>query len=172
MRLGLSALMVTHDQSEAMAISDRILLLNNGKIEQQGTPQEMYGSPNTLFTAEFMGSNNRLSGKVAELRDGQARIEGAGWALWGKAAPGLTAGQDATAVIRVEQVRLANDPDGNHLELPLVTSMYLGDRWSTCSAAHRPIRPPWRCAPTAPRAASPAPAAWPCRPGTWVFPNQ
>ena len=128
-RLGLSALMVTHDQSEAMAISDRILLLNNGKIEQQGTPQEMYGSPNTLFTAEFMGSNNRLSGKVAELRDGQARIEGAGWALWGKAAPGLTAGQDATAVIRVEQVRLANDPDGNHLELPLVTSMYLGDRW-------------------------------------------
>ena len=121
--------MVTHDQSEAMAISDRILLLNNGKIEQQGTPQEMYGSPNTLFTAEFMGSNNRLSGKVAELRDGQARIEGAGWALWGKAAPGLTAGQDATAVIRVEQVRLANDPDGNHLELPLVTSMYLGDRW-------------------------------------------
>ena len=86
-RLGLSALMVTHDQSEAMAISDRILLLNNGKIEQQGTPQEMYGSPNTLFTAEFMGSNNRLSGKVAELRDGQARIEGAGWALWGKAAP-------------------------------------------------------------------------------------
>ena len=126
---GLSALMVTHDQSEAMAISDRILLLNNGKIEQQGTPQEMYGSPNTLFTAEFMGSNNRLSGKVAELRDGQARIEGAGWALWGKAAPGLTAGQDATAVIRVEQVRLADDPDGNHLELPLVTSMYLGDRW-------------------------------------------
>ena len=47
----------------------------------------MYGSPNTLFTAEFMGSNNRLSGKVAELRDGQARIEGAGWALWGRPRP-------------------------------------------------------------------------------------
>ena len=162
--------MVTHDQSEAMAISDRILLLNNGKIEQQGTPQEMYGSPNTLFTAEFMGSNNRLSGKVAELRDGQARIEGAGWALWGKAAPGLTAGQDATAVIRVEQVRLADDPDGNHLE-PLVTSMYLGDRWSTCSAAHRPIRPPWRGAYGA-EGREPGARAWPCRPGTWVFPNQ
>ncbi|VEB08239.1 ABC transporter ATP-binding protein [Klebsiella pneumoniae] len=44
-KLGLSALMVTHDQNEAMAISDRILLLNNGVIEQQGTPQEMYGSP-------------------------------------------------------------------------------------------------------------------------------
>ena len=50
-KLGLSALMVTHDQNEAMAISDRILLLNNGVIEQQGTPQEMYGSPRTLFAA-------------------------------------------------------------------------------------------------------------------------
>ena len=171
-RLGLSALMVTHDQSEAMAISDRILLLNNGKIEQQGTPQEMYGSPNTLFTAEFMGSNNRLSGKVAELRDGQARIEGAGWALWGKAAPGLTAGQDATAVIRVEQVRLANDPDGNHLELPLVTSMYLGDRWEYVFRGAQADPAALALRATAPRAASPAPAAWPCRPGTWVFPNQ
>jgi iron(III) transport system ATP-binding protein len=46
-RLGLSALMVTHDQAEAMAISDRILLLNNGKIEQQGTPQSMYEAPDT-----------------------------------------------------------------------------------------------------------------------------
>ncbi|WP_313759835.1 ABC transporter ATP-binding protein, partial [Diaphorobacter nitroreducens] len=92
-RLGLSALMVTHDQSEAMAISDRILLLNNGKIEQQGTPQEMYGAPKTLFTAEFMGSNNRLDGKVTEVRDGRARIEGRGWALWGQAGEGVAAGQ-------------------------------------------------------------------------------
>ena len=128
-RLGLSALMVTHDQSEAMAISDRILLLNNGKIEQQGTPQEMYGSPATLFTAEFMGSNNRLDGRVTEVRDGRARIEGQGWALWGHAAEGAAAGKDATAVIRVEQVRLQDDPEGNHLDLPLITSMYLGDRW-------------------------------------------
>ncbi|MGI1607723.1 ABC transporter ATP-binding protein, partial [Klebsiella michiganensis] len=66
-KLGLSALMVTHDQNEAMAISDRILLLNNGVIEQQGTPQEMYGSPRTLFAAEFMGSNNRLHGTVTAL---------------------------------------------------------------------------------------------------------
>ncbi|AUL21121.1 lipase [Bordetella holmesii] len=128
-RLGLSALMVTHDQSEAMAISDRILLLNNGKIEQQGTPQEMYSTPATLFTAEFMGSNNRLEGRVVELRDGRARIEGAGWTLWGRAAEGVSAGQDATAVIRVEQLRLQDDADGNHLDLPLTTSMYLGDRW-------------------------------------------
>ncbi|MCG7390065.1 ABC transporter ATP-binding protein [Pantoea sp. ACRSB] len=128
-KLGLSALMVTHDQNEAMAISDRILLLNNGKIEQQGTPQEMYGSPRTLFTAEFMGSNNRLHGKITELRDGKARIEGKGWALWGIAGEGVQNGQEATAVIRVERVRLEEGPGENQLELPLLTSMYLGDRW-------------------------------------------
>jgi len=128
-KLGLSALMVTHDQNEAMAISDRILLLNNGKIEQQGTPQEMYGSPKTLFTAEFMGSNNRLHGKITELRDGKARIEGKGWALWGLAGAGVQNGQEATAVIRVERVKLVEGPGENQLELPLLTSMYLGDRW-------------------------------------------
>ncbi len=128
-KLGLSALMVTHDQGEAMSISDRILLLNNGKIEQQGTPQEMYGSPKTLFTAEFMGSNNRLHGKVTEIRDGKARVEGRGWALWGQAGEGVQVGHEGTAVIRVERVALVDEPGENQLELPLVTSMYLGDRW-------------------------------------------
>ena len=128
-KLGLSALMVTHDQNEAMAISDRILLLNNGVIEQQGTPQEMYGNPATLFAAEFMGSNNRLHGKVTVLEDGRARVEGASWALWGRAGEGVSVGQPATAVIRVERLRLDCSPQDNSLELPLLTSMYLGDRW-------------------------------------------
>lgn len=128
-KLGLSALMVTHDQNEAMAISDRILLLNNGVIEQQGTPQEMYGNPATLFAAEFMGSNNRLHGKVTALENGRARVEGASWALWGRAGEGGSVGQPATAVIRVERLRLDCSPQDNSLELPLLTSMYLGDRW-------------------------------------------
>ncbi|MFK3704030.1 iron(III) transport system ATP-binding protein [Raoultella sp. BIGb0138] len=128
-KLGLSALMVTHDQNEAMAISDRILLLNNGVIEQQGTPQEMYGNPATLFAAEFMGSNNRLHGKITAVADGRARIEGASWALWGLADNRVKVGQQATAVIRVERLRLGASPQDNMLELPLLTSMYLGDRW-------------------------------------------
>jgi len=128
-KLGLSALMVTHDQNEAMAISDRILLLNNGVIEQQGTPQEMYGAPATRFTAEFMGSNNRLDGKVTRVVDGKARIEGAHWSLWGVAGAGVSEGQDATAIARVESLRLADASQENAIELPLLTSMYLGDRW-------------------------------------------
>ncbi|WP_234248173.1 ABC transporter ATP-binding protein [Klebsiella pneumoniae] len=128
-KLGLSALMVTHDQNEAMAISDRILLLNNGVIEQQGTPQEMYGSPATLFAAEFMGSNNRLHGKVMALENGRARIEGASWSLWGRAGEGVSVGEPATAVIRVERLQLDGAAQDNSLQLPLLTSMYLGDRW-------------------------------------------
>src|SRR3954464_13305291 len=75
-RMQLSALCVTHDQSEALAMSDRILLLNNGRIEQQGTPEQMYSDPVTLFTADFMGSNNRLTGRISEIRNGSALLEG------------------------------------------------------------------------------------------------
>lgn len=127
--MGLSALMVTHDQAEAMAISDRILLLNGGEIEQQGIPQEVYSNPKTLYTAEFMGSNNRLQGKVTEQRDQQIRLSGPGWDLWGHAAAPLNAGQQATAVIRVEQVQLNAQPGPDTLQLQLSTSMYLGDKW-------------------------------------------
>ncbi|MGJ7914064.1 ABC transporter ATP-binding protein [Massilia sp. LXY-6] len=131
-RLGLSALMVTHDQAEAMAISDRILLLNNGKIEQQGTPQSMYESPDTLFTAEFMGSNNRLPARVVARNGGTARLQVEGMALnattrgTGDSAAG--AGEPA-ALIRVEEVRIGRQQVDNGIQLPLSTCMYLGDRW-------------------------------------------
>ncbi|WLI87707.1 ABC transporter ATP-binding protein [Massilia sp. R2A-15] len=127
-RLGLSALMVTHDQAEAMAISDRILLLNNGKIEQQGSPQSMYETPDTLFTAEFMGSNNRLPGKVVSRDGAQVQLVVDGVALQGTAR-GANTGADVQPLIRVEEVRVSPTPVDNALELPLLTCMYLGDRW-------------------------------------------
>ena len=129
LRMQLSALVVTHDQNEAMAMSDRILLLNNGIIEQQGTPQEMYGGPRTLFTAEFMGSNNAIAGKVAEVRDGEVRLAGDGWTLWGAARGTVAVGGAATGMIRLERVRLADGEGDNRVRLPVVTSMFLGDRW-------------------------------------------
>jgi iron(III) transport system ATP-binding protein len=131
LKMQLSALVVTHDQNEAMAMSDRILLLNNGVIEQQGTPQEMYASPRTLFTADFMGSNNRIEGKVGEVVDGAALLAGPGWNLWGDYRGGdpRAKGTDAVGMIRLERVRVADGPGANRLKLPLVTSMYLGDKW-------------------------------------------
>ncbi len=126
-RLGLSALMVTHDQAEAMAISDRILLLNNGKIEQQGTPQSMYETPETLFCAEFMGSNNRLPATVTA-RSGQQVTLALGGATLQGTARGAGGGEPAT-LIRVEEVKISATPVENAIELPLLTCMYLGDRF-------------------------------------------
>ena len=128
-RMQLSALCVTHDQSEALAMSDRILLLNGGRIEQQGTPEQMYSAPETLFTADFMGSNNRLPGRVAEIRDGAALLEGDCWRLWGTAKPSATRGSDAVGMIRLERIRVAAGPGDNRLQADLTTSMYLGDKW-------------------------------------------
>jgi iron(III) transport system ATP-binding protein len=127
-RLGLSALMVTHDQAEAMAISDRILLLNNGKIEQQGTPQQMYETPDTLFTAEFMGSNNRLPAKVVARNGAAVRLLVEGGELAASARGGAT-GDDVTALVRVEEVRISATPVENAIQMPLLTCMYLGDRF-------------------------------------------
>src|SRR6478735_1911813 len=129
LKMKLSALVVTHDQNEAMAMSDRILLLNNGVIEQQGTPQELYGQPTTLFVADFMGSNNRVPGKIAERRGNASLLAGDGWRIWGEARGAAAAGADATGMIRLERVRLADGAGDNVIRLPLVTSMFLGDRW-------------------------------------------
>ena len=130
-RLGLSALMVTHDQGEAMAISDRILLLNNGRIEQQGTPQSMYQTPNTLFTAEFMGSNNKLAAEVVS-REGDrvtVKLDGGTAVATLRGREDAKPGEQLTGIIRVEQVRIAGEQTGNAIRLPLSTCMYLGDRW-------------------------------------------
>jgi iron(III) transport system ATP-binding protein len=127
--LQLSALVVTHDQAEAMAMSDRILLLNNGVIEQQGSPQEMYNVPETLFAADFMGSNNRLVGQVADVETGRALLQGEGWKLWGRARSSVRSGERGTGMIRLERVRLADGPGDNRVAPELTTSMFLGDRW-------------------------------------------
>ncbi|WP_448192025.1 ABC transporter ATP-binding protein [Azospirillum sp. sgz301742] len=133
--LRLSALCVTHDQVEAMAIADRILLLNAGRVEQEGSPQEMYGAPRTLFAAEFMGANNRLDGTLAERREGgwaglavEGRSEGEPL-LWGRLQGDGAPGGAATGIVRLECVRAADGPGENRLAADLVTSMYLGERW-------------------------------------------
>jgi iron(III) transport system ATP-binding protein len=129
LELQLSALVVTHDQGEAMAMSDRILLLSEGRIEQEGTPQQMYGEPGTLFTAEFMGSNNRIEGRVADVTDGAAQLAGEGWSLWGRTRGKVVKGEPGIGMIRLERVRLADGPGPNRVRAPLTTSMFLGDRW-------------------------------------------
>jgi iron(III) transport system ATP-binding protein len=123
--LDLSALCVTHDQVEAMAIADRIVLLNSGAIEQEGTPTELYSAPRTLFAAEFMGSNDRLAGVSAgsgKLKIGEAILEGE---VHGEVA----AGAPAVGIIRLERVRVADAAGPNRIKMELKTQMYLGERF-------------------------------------------
>jgi putative spermidine/putrescine transport system ATP-binding protein len=63
-RLGITTLFVTHDQEEALSISDRVVVLSQGQIEQVGVPAEIYGNPSTVFVAQFVGTMNRIEGMV------------------------------------------------------------------------------------------------------------
>jgi len=78
---------VTHDQSEALSLSDHVLVLNGGRVEQIGTPQEIYEGPASMFVADFMGLTNRFSGTVTAIDDNQTQVR-------------LTMGFDVTAIVR------------------------------------------------------------------------
>ena len=128
-KLRISAVCVTHDQVEALALADRVLLLDQGRAVQEGTPDEVYDRPSSLFAAEFMGSNNRLSGRIAEVRDLRARVTGRSWELWGQLQEDKHAGDDATAVVRLERVRIERQPGENRIAAQLESAVYLGERW-------------------------------------------
>ena len=127
--LGLSAIHVTHDQVEAMAIADRIILLDAGTIAQEGPPTALYNEPATLFAAEFMGSNDRLDGTLIENSGGRATMEVFGERISGMARTNATAGAKATGIIRLERVRCASSAGPNRLKMELKAPMYLGERW-------------------------------------------
>ncbi|SEL00458.1 iron(III) transport system ATP-binding protein [Stigmatella aurantiaca] len=128
-RLGLTALFVTHDQVEAMAIADRIMLMDGGRMVQDGTPEQLYTEPQSLFAADFMGVNNTLLGRVVERRGGEARLEVGGLSLWGQQRGGTGTEGTATGVIRVEELELASGPGENRLPAQLDSSLYVGGRW-------------------------------------------
>jgi iron(III) transport system ATP-binding protein len=127
--LGLSALLVTHDQVEAMALADRIVLLNDGRIEQQGSPVELYAQPATLFAAQFMGNNNRLEGSLVERADKRAVIDVMGVRLEGIASTTAAIGDKATGIIRLEKVTLGGGPGANRILMSLKAQMFVGERW-------------------------------------------
>jgi iron(III) transport system ATP-binding protein len=127
---GLTAIFVTHDQVEAMAIADRIMLLKDGKAVQNGTPQQLYTEPETLFAADFMGVNCSFEAPVGAAMNGHARLDLGGYTLWGRNKSSRSSGETGTAVIRTERVRIANGSRGeNQIPARLAASAYLGGHW-------------------------------------------
>jgi putative spermidine/putrescine transport system ATP-binding protein len=103
-----ASIFVTHDQEEAMVLSDHIVLMNAGEVEQRGSPREIYQQPRSLFAATFVGSANFLRGEVLDVAaDGTAAIEAGGARLRGTACGELRPGGPATLVVKHEHVALA-----------------------------------------------------------------
>jgi len=107
-QLGITTIFVTHDQSEALAMSDCIVVMNQGRIEQQGTPEEVYTRPASEFVARFLGNSNLLDGRVLGRADGHLRIGVGGLGEVLAEANGVTPadGEALRLVMRAEKLRL------------------------------------------------------------------
>ena len=102
-------ILVTHDQVEAMSLSDRVVVMSHGQVEQIGTPQELYGAPKTDFVAQFVGAANLLRGEVAAVADRTCTVRAAGLEVAANRRDGLAPGAECTVAIHPESVRLAPD---------------------------------------------------------------
>ena len=113
-RLGITTIFVTHDQDEAFEMSDRVALLNAGRIEQLGQPEALYDAPASRFVAEFIGEASLLEGRIVERRDEEATIELPGGALIRAVINErtLAVGARALLFVRPERVEIGEDVAG------------------------------------------------------------
>ena len=126
----ITTIYVTHDQSEALTMSDRIALMNEGKIEQIGTPSEIYEMPSSKFVADFIGESNFFEGNVIQLQDQWCKIETQkGLELRARVRNGLEKGQHINLTIRPEKIHVLFDSTGkpNVFKGKIVEVIYLGD---------------------------------------------
>jgi len=124
-KLAITTIYVTHDQEEALSISDRIVVMKDGRIEQVGTPFEIYNRPATAFVASFIGSSNLLHAIVLDPEQGKVAVDGQEIAAAGPL-PGKP-GQEVRLTIRPESIALNNGiPSNNHLKGTLANVIFLG----------------------------------------------
>ena len=120
---GITAIYVTHDQSEAMAISDKIIIMNKGVVAMMGTPQEIYYHPNSEFVADFNGEANFLKGTVTEARGAEGTVDVQGNKLALQELNGRSVGDECTLVLRPEAAVLA---DEGQLPCDVILSTFMG----------------------------------------------
>jgi putative spermidine/putrescine transport system ATP-binding protein len=113
--LGITAVYVTHDQAEAMALGDRIVVMEKGRIAQAGTPQEVYHRPATAFVADFIGTMNRVAGEVVD-----------GHLVWGAGRLPLGPLAAREVMFRPEDVRVVSAGE-HHVEATVISAFFLGD---------------------------------------------
>ncbi len=132
-QVGITFIFVTHDQGEAMSLADRVAVMNSGRIEQLGTPAEIYEAPRTSFVAAFIGDSNFFDGTVAEVVDVEhVRLAIDGFSdLLAFNDKGVNAGDHVTLSVRPEKIRIARDEpppsrDHNRARATVEDVIYLG----------------------------------------------
>jgi spermidine/putrescine ABC transporter ATP-binding subunit len=121
--VGITTIFVTHDQAEALALSDRIAVMDRGRVEQIGPPREVYERPATRFVADFIGASSVLRGRAETV--GSVRL-GDGPVLRVAAPRPFAPGSEVNVAIRPERVQLAETPGDNVLEARIVRLSYQG----------------------------------------------
>jgi len=130
--LGITFIYVTHDQEEALAMSDRIAVMRDGRLEQCGTPRALYDEPATLLVADFVGDNNLLAGQLNGVRDGRATVDVQGTRVEADASSlnGCKPGDDVVLAVRPEHLALS---DGHEQSVGIlgqvIESVFGGSEW-------------------------------------------
>ena len=127
-RLGVTVVYVTHDQSEALTMSDRIAVFNDGVIQQLAPPADLYERPENAFVAQFIGENNKLAGQVKEYNGTEVRVAVEGGPEVGALAVNCEGvGKPTMLSIRPERVLIGDNTAPNAMEAKVVELIYLGD---------------------------------------------
>ena len=125
--VGITTIFVTHDQEEALAMSDRIVVMNKGLIEQVGSPEEVYRRPESQFVASFLGQSNLLPGRITAISGGEATVRlSNGSGLKAAAPASARTDADVTAIVRAQKVVIGAQAAGNGIPGRIVSASYLG----------------------------------------------
>jgi iron(III) transport system ATP-binding protein len=127
--LGITTIYVTHDQEEALSLSDRVAVMRDGRVQQVAAPKELYERPVNRFVADFVGTNNFVAGTCRAVEATRTVVETPLGALYGRPGPGITAGGRCLLAIRPENIALASDAAAgdNVLRGRIVLAAYLGN---------------------------------------------
>ncbi len=126
-RLGKTALYVTHDQGEALALSDRIVVMSNGRVEQIGTPREIYERPATPFVAEFIGNSNLIKANIESADSTSCEVRTDGGLILKGHGRSVRPGSSSLAMVRPEHIRIgAPGPGENGFTARIEEMTYLG----------------------------------------------
>lgn len=121
--LGITFIYVTHDQEEALTMSDTVIVMNNGLIQQMGTPEEIYNEPENAFVADFIGDSNIMSGRM--IRDGLVEINGHEFPCVDGSENGFRPGQEVDVVVRPEDIEIMPYGQGV-LNAEIVSKLFIG----------------------------------------------